>query len=76
MPAEEGLFLRAPPTAIELQDGGIAGHELGERAAIAGVIGQHAIRKPGAGCERGGCGLHGHYRLARTPVPVPRPLES
>ena len=51
--AQERLLLRAPEPAVELQHRGIARDELRERAAVAGVIDEGAVGKPGAGSERG-----------------------
>jgi hypothetical protein len=59
-PPEEGLLLRAPPAAVELQHGGIAAGQLREPPPVARVIGELDVREGRAGREAFECCAHGH----------------
>jgi hypothetical protein len=47
---EERLLLGAPPAAVEVQDGRVAGHEGRQAAAIARVIEELDVGERAAGC--------------------------
>jgi hypothetical protein len=49
--AEEGLFLRAPPAAIEVENRRTLADEVGELPRVAGVIGELQIGKGASLCE-------------------------
>jgi hypothetical protein len=52
--AQERLLLGAPPAAVGLHDGRVAGDEVAERALVAGVVAEHEVGEDLAGRGRHG----------------------